>query len=112
MSHQCLSAGGLIQTIGDFVHPIVYVEQSPMPFGWGANPNGRRLGSIRCVPPESPMPFGWGANPNGARHGSGDSPRPLGHQCLSAGGLIQTEGRDVTKEQKKRAVTNAFRLGG
>ena len=87
-----------------------------MPFGWGANPNWvvdeeHRLTSPRChqclsaggliqTPskrPErhgnesmSPMPFGWGANPNVPLHLAGLGISRPGHQCLSAGGLIQT----------------------
>ena len=39
-SHQCLSAGGLIQTPRCPSGTMRRLVLSPMPFGWGANPNG------------------------------------------------------------------------
>ena len=38
--HQCLSAGGLIQTRVVCQNTLGAAMRSPMPFGWGANPNG------------------------------------------------------------------------
>ena len=72
MSHQCLSAGGLIQTEVIRLANLIDWMASPMPFGWGANPN-LRFGLV------------------------GLQSLPVRHQCLSAGGLIQTVGGHVHK---------------
>ena len=106
-----------------------------MPFGWGANPNLGWLLDLARERGMSPMPFGWGANPNrplaaghagrrrshqclsaggliqtSAPHADGGHPAGR-HQCLSAGGLIQTHAARETHDLAGE-VTNAFRLGG
>ena len=116
----------------------IITAASPMPFGWGANPNTPKTADkSRASVSLSPMPFGWGANPNALRHGDSRCPDGSRHQCLSDGGLIQTEAAGVKIcqhggespmpfgwganpnpppslicLQPRTSVTNAFRLGG
>ena len=134
--HQCLSAGGLIQTVHRPGRARVARVPSPMPFGWGANPN-----SIQYAAPQrdavghqclsaggliqtcfvslrvairagvSPMPFGWGANPNPPPHDGGVGGVARRHQCLSAGGLIQTP-RRRGKPPRRRGSHQCLSAGG
>ena len=83
-----------------------------MPFGWGANPNIPGVRGTLWGAYKSPMPFGWGANPNGSDIKARSLTVALGHQCLSAGGLIQTFRQKLYCCERVHAVTNAFRLGG
>ena len=108
-----------------------------MPFGWGANPNSiDEWTAPTFARTTSPMPFGWGANPN-TQWSEILLRMPSGHQCLSAGGLIQTllehvlDNADMSGSPMPfgwganpnrttcpkcprwtPSVTNAFRLGG
>ena len=58
------------------------------------------------------MPFGWGANPNFKHCMTVMFIGMTRHQCLSAGGLIQTYLAGRHPHQDSPLVTNAFRLGG
>ena len=112
LRHQCLSAGGLIQTRhGGSATPSRQKPQSPMPFGWGANPNRYTPLQNRDAFGLSPMPFGWGANPNPwtppkTRPDPRPSPMPFGW------GANPNARRHPGPVFGDRPVTNAFRLGG
>ena len=81
-----------------------------MPFGWGAPDSAQIVAQGDEKARESPMPFGWGA-PDSLQDAAAKLGLKLGHQCLSAGGLL-TPGQLGGRTRKSSNVTNAFRLGG